>query len=162
MIMAIGDQGKPYHPTPKLAPSQRASEGAPPTLVPGLSVLPAAADVGHGEHPAEVAHEDEAGDAVAGRDGDVEAAVAVEEGGVGAVQLQPLLMHHKHGHLGAVLTGVEDLQGGTGERSISVRLNRQGDRLVWPVTGQEGLVVASSRMLLVDSEWNHQVGHDVS
>lgn len=80
-----------------------------PTLVPGLAVLPAAADVGDGEHAAQVAHEDEAGDAVAGRDGDVEAPVAVQEGRVGAVQLQPLLVHHEHGHLGTVLAGVEDL-----------------------------------------------------
>lgn len=79
--------------------------------MPGLAVLSAAADVGHGQDPPEVPHEDEARDAVARRDGDVEAAVAVQEARVGAVQFDALLVHDEHGDLSAVLGGVEDLKG---------------------------------------------------
>lgn len=79
------------------------------TFVPGLAVLPPASDVGHGQDPPHVPHEDEPRDAVAGRDGDVEAAVAVQEARVGAVQFDALLVHDEHGDLGAVLGRVEDL-----------------------------------------------------
>lgn len=54
---------------------------------------------------------DEAGDAVAWRDGNVKTAVAVEEARVGAVQFDALLVNNKHGDLGAILGGIEDLGG---------------------------------------------------
>lgn len=49
-------------------------------------------------------------DAVARRDGDVEAPVAVQETWMGAVQFDPLLVNNKHGYLSAILGGIEDLK----------------------------------------------------
>ena len=80
------------------------------TFVPGLPVLSSSSDVGDGEDPPEMSDEDEAGDAEARRDGDVEAPVAVQETGMGAVQLDALLVNDEHGDLSAVLGGIEDLE----------------------------------------------------
>lgn len=56
-----------------------------------------------------MSNENESGDAVARRDGDVKTAVAVQETGVGAVQFDALLVNDEHGDLSAVLGGIEDL-----------------------------------------------------
>lgn len=80
-----------------------------PTFVPRLPVLPSPPNVGHGQDSAQVADEDESGDAVARSDGDVEPSVAVEEAGVGAIQFDALLVDDEHGDLSSVLGGIEDL-----------------------------------------------------
>lgn len=82
---------------------------APLTFVPRLPVLPSAPNVGNSQDSAQMADEDEPGDAVAGRDGNIKASVAVEEPGVGAVQFDTLLVDDKHGDLSSVLGGIEDL-----------------------------------------------------
>lgn len=68
---------------------------------------------------------DEAGDAVAWRDGNVKTAVAVEEAWMGAVQFDALLVNNKHGDLGAILGGIEDLVGGVDKETTS------GHKQVW-------------------------------
>lgn len=53
----------------------------------------------------------------------VPAAPILQQGGVGAVQLDPLLVHHKHGHLRAVLAGHEHLQGRAGRPTSPAQPN---------------------------------------
>lgn len=51
----------------------------------------------------------ESGDAVARRDGDVKAPVAVQETWMGAIHFDALLVNYKHGDFSAILGGIEDL-----------------------------------------------------
>lgn len=53
--------------------------------------------------------EDESGDAVTRRDGDVEASIAVQETWMGSVQFDAFFVNDKHRYLHAVLGGIEDL-----------------------------------------------------
>lgn len=81
----------------------------PVTFMPGLPVLSSSTDVGNSQDSPHVFYEDETGDAVARRDGDVKASVAVQEARMGAVHFDALLVNDKHGDLSAILGGVEDL-----------------------------------------------------
>ena len=74
-------------------------------LMPGGAELAAAADVG--EHKDAAVLEPQLADVgrVAGRLGDLEAAVGVEQRGVGAVELHVLGVDDEVGNLGAVLGG---------------------------------------------------------
>ena len=77
-------------------------------LVPRLAVLAAAAQVGDGQDAARLQPDDLAG-AERGRQGDVEAAVAVQVGRVLAVQRQALAVGQEQRDARAVFAGVEDL-----------------------------------------------------
>lgn len=81
----------------------------PLTFVPGLPVLPPPPNVGDSQDSAQMADEDESGDAVAWRDGDIKASIAVEETGVGTIEFNALLVDDKHGDLSPILGGIEDL-----------------------------------------------------
>lgn len=87
--------------------------------MPGLPVLSSPPDVGDSQDSAQMADEDESGDAVAGRDGDVEPSIAVEETGVGAIQFDALLVDDKHGDLSSILGGVEDLANANREEDFT-------------------------------------------
>ena len=78
--------------------------------MPLLTVLATAAQVGQREHAALFQQQHTAG-AEAGGEADVEAAVGIQQGGVLAVLLHALFVHDEHGHLGAVLAGIEHLFG---------------------------------------------------
>jgi hypothetical protein len=78
--------------------------------VPGLPVLAAAPQVGHGVHAA-VLEPDGGQRREARRHVDVEAAIAVEQGRVAAVERDALLVHHEHRHARAVFGGVPGLLG---------------------------------------------------
>lgn len=77
--------------------------------MPGLPVLSSSSDVGDSQDSSQMSDKDEAGDAVAWRDGNVKTAVAVKEARVGAVQFDALLVNNKHRDLGAILGGIKDL-----------------------------------------------------
>jgi hypothetical protein len=79
-------------------------------FVPLLTVLAASAQVGHGVDAAHL-HPLQSGDREPGAEGDVEAAVAVQQGGYVPVQLHILVTADEHRDLGAVLGGVEHLLG---------------------------------------------------
>ena len=89
-------------------------------LVPGLAVLAAAAQAGLGVDAAHL-HPDDVGRGELGHEGDVEAAVPVEEGRRGAVEGETLFVGEEHGDVGAVLAGGEDL----------FRLEERDRREVW-------------------------------
>ena len=76
--------------------------------VPALAVLAAATKVGDGENAAHL-QPDESIRPEAGSHRDVEAAVAVEHGGVTAIEIDAVSMGDEHRHLGAVTTLVEHL-----------------------------------------------------
>src|SRR6185295_16990948 len=76
--------------------------------VPVLAVLAAAAQVRQGIDAARFEPGEKEG-AEERRHGDPEAAVAVEQGGVAAVELQALAVDEEHADAGAVLGGVPDL-----------------------------------------------------
>src|SRR5207249_3034857 len=78
--------------------------------VPGLALLAAAAQVGDRVDAAAL-DPGEDGGAVLGGEGDVEAAVAVQDGRPGAVGGQALVVQDEHAHLGAVV-GAERLLAG--------------------------------------------------
>lgn len=84
---------------------------SPVTFVPGLPVLSPSSNVGNSQDSPQMSHKDEAGDAVAWRDGDVKTTVAVQKTWMGAVQFDALLVNNEHGDLSAILGGVEDLGG---------------------------------------------------
>ena len=77
-------------------------------LVPFLTELAAAAQVGHGVDAA-LFEQDDVGGREARGQGDVEAAVRVEHGRALAVHLEALLVDDEHGDHGAVFGGVEHL-----------------------------------------------------
>jgi len=77
-------------------------------LMPFFAVFAAAAEVGHGKDAA-IFEQYQAGSAEAGREADVEAAVAVQVGGVGAVELKALAVYDEHTDFSTVFAGVEDL-----------------------------------------------------
>ena len=79
-------------------------------LVPGFSKLASAAQVGHGIDAPAFQKRDVAG-AEAGRQADVEAAVGIEQRGVGAVHGKSLFVHDKHGNTRAVFGLVPRLFG---------------------------------------------------
>lgn len=85
---------------------------SPFTFVPGLPVLSSSSNVGNSQDSPQMSHKDEAGDAVAWRDGDVKTTIAVQKTWMGAVQFDALLVNNKHGDLSAILGGIEDLGGG--------------------------------------------------
>lgn len=87
--------------------------------MPGLPVLSSPPDVGDSQDSAQMADEDESGDAVAWRDGDIEPSIAVEETGVGAIQFDALLVDDKHGDLSSILGGVEDLANANREEDFT-------------------------------------------
>ena len=89
-------------------------------LVPGLAVLRAPAQVGHAVDTALLDEHHRRG-VEARREVNLEAAVAVEQAGVLAVELQVLAMGDEHRDLRAVLRGVEDLLGDV-ERGVEGHL----------------------------------------
>ena len=78
--------------------------------MPLFSVFSPAAKIGHGIHAPHF-HPGDATHAEAWCDGNVEAAVAVQQRRIVAVQLQAFLVSDEHRHLRAVFTGVKDLCG---------------------------------------------------
>lgn len=66
-----------------------------------------------------MADEDEPGDAVARRDGDIKPSIAVEETGVGAIEFDALLVDNKHGDLSSILGGIEDLASANQEEDFT-------------------------------------------
>ena len=78
--------------------------------MPVFAVLAAAANVG-GRKDAAHLHPDEAAGDEAGRERDVEAAVAVEQGRIVSVELGALFVGEEHGDPRAVLALVEDMLG---------------------------------------------------
>lgn len=95
----------------------------PLTFVPRLPVLSSSPNVGNSQDSAQMADEDEPGDAVAWRNRNIKPSVAVQETGVGAIESDTLLVDDKHGDLSSVLGGIEDLAKEIQERTI-----RTGDR----------------------------------
>ncbi len=79
-------------------------------LVPPFAELAAAAEGGLGEDAAEL-HPEDAGGGELGHERDAEAAVAVEQGGVGAVEREVAAVGDEHGQVGAVGGGDVDLGG---------------------------------------------------
>ena len=77
-------------------------------FVPSFAVFPTAAQVGDSIDPAHF-QPGELGHREAGRHGDIESAVAVEDSAVAAVELDAFFVCDEHGHAGAVFAVEKDL-----------------------------------------------------
>src|SRR5690348_14706575 len=78
--------------------------------MPVFAVFAAAAEIGHSVNAAHF-HPNKIGDTETGGKADVKTAVAVKQGGIVAVELQPAFVSDEHRDARAVLAIVEDLLG---------------------------------------------------
>src|ERR1700678_2744971 len=112
--------------------------------MPPLAIFAAAAQVG-GSIDEPLLQQGQAQRVELGSDGDVEAAISIEQGGIVSFELQSALENQKHWHPGAVSAGVEHLP-----RLVVLRLEAFDRRLAEEGGCSAGNVVAKNRARVVE------------